>query len=315
MRTASPDIRHLVPLACLLALCIAVAPHPATGPDEKVAGANPDYAAWAALEKGSWVKVRIEGSLRQADWTVRLAELTPEAAVLAFAETRLEGKARDPWQERVPPTLKSKPAEPVESGKATLAVGGQPVECRWETRRQREADGGESGDTTWTSPDVPGFVKRVSWLAADRKAGLPAAKTTETVVGFELRPRAALAAAEGAGPNAAEKPAPPKPVRKAGEGTGPKKFQWTYAFEPRGWRKWEQTGPDTWVERWETGEESRFRIDRRIADRERVGVVVRRLPDEDLETVIPDAGKDAVIWFRQLPDGEWATLGKVESAE
>lgn len=283
----------------VLYLCISLAA--AAQPEKlEVEKQNADYRNWAALEEGSWVKIRITGDLRHADWRMKLAKVTPEEVLLNVTETRFDEPPREPWQERIK-AAGAATSKPVEAGEEKLKVGDATLHCRWETRKRVDEQGGESGETVWTSDGVPGFVKRVTWLAPDEKAGLKAATTTETLIGYNLRPRPT--------PDG-KQPAP----QIAGE-AGPTRFKWTYTFDPPGWRKWERTGEKEWVERWETGEVSHFEIDRRIDDGERKGTVVIRIPDRELETVIPDEGAGATLWFRPLPDGEWTVLGEIEESD
>lgn len=303
-----PRFANLTVLVALLASVTACRAHADEVP-------NPEYTKWAALEEGSWVRVRITGDLRHADWKYTLEKVTPEVVVLRVTETRYGKPADKPREERVKATLTAELAAPDDAGEEELKVGEQAHKCRRETRRRAPDpaanNAGENEVTTWVSDDVPGFVKRVTRFAADAKAGLPEGETIETVVGYELRLRApdgnAPAAPAGAGKPAAA-------VRRAGE-LGPTRFQWTYTFNPPGWRKWERVSETEWVERWETGEEQRFEIVRRIDDGERVGTVVTGMPDREIETVIPDAGKGATLWFRHLPDGDWSSLGQVEESE
>ena len=359
--TPSAFTRRLRLGATMLALFLVVASaSPAAGAEIP----NPDYEKWAALEAGSWVRVRITGDLRHADWKYTLVRVTPEAAVLRVAETRFGGKPSDkPREERVPATLVETAAAAAADEprrEEELKVGDVALKCRRDVRRRaagaaEKEPGGGAEVTTWVSDEVPGFVKRVTVLAANAEAGLPEGKTVETLVGYELKERAAGAKARGgaaagadagagvgadsgsdaeapANEDAGEKADPrgeagakpavaegeagkPEPrVRRAGE-LGPSRFKWTYTFDPPGWRRWERVGETEWVEHWQTGEAPRFEIVRRIDDGERVGTVVTRLPDRDAETVIPDAGKGATLWFRTLPDGEWVSLGQLEESE
>jgi hypothetical protein len=294
----------------------AAAGEPATGP----AGVeNPDYAKWARLKEGAWVRVRILSTNRMSEWTSRLAKVTPDEVVLEVAEAKPGEAPGRPWEDRVPARLKHPPAGPAQSGDEDVPVADQTVACRWETRTSHKAgEVGDSGETVWASPLLPGFVKRVSWLAADKDIGLPATKALEMLVAYDLPPRdgASAPTTKRAATRPATTPttAPPGTQQLPTKAGPPVKFAWTYRFDPPGRRDWSRTDAGHWEERWETGQVVKFEITRWIADGDVRGAVVRRLPDRDLETVIPDAGKDAPLYFRHLRVGMWTLLGNLEES-
>lgn len=275
--------------------------------------ANPDYARWAAVKDGAWVRVRILGDLRTAEWTSRLTKLTPDEAVLDVTERKPGEGPGKTWQEHVPATLKDARDDPgpaAESGDEAVPVADQTIPCRWETRRSQKAGGagkgGEAGETVWAHTEVPGFVKKVSWLPADPELNLPKSVTTEALVAYDLPPRGdgkaapATRPADGVG-LAARRAAPPV------------KFSWTYKFDPPGWRRWSKVNDGEWEERWETGQVGKFKVVGWIDDGDRRGTIVRRA-DGGLESVVPDAGKGALFWYHHLPGGKWSSLGNVEES-
>src|SRR5947208_16204363 len=122
-----------------LALCLAggVAPQStvaaAAEPATKPAGVeNPDYAKWARLKEGAWVRVRILSTNRMAEWTSRLVKVTPDEVVLDVAEAKPGQPPGNHWEDRVPATLKAAPATPAQSGNEDVPVADQTVACRWE---------------------------------------------------------------------------------------------------------------------------------------------------------------------------------------
>src|SRR4051812_23230662 len=98
-------LQSVVAVAALLALA---RPSAAAGPQTQPAAGreNPDYARWAAVKDGAWVRVRILGDLRTAEWTSRLAKLTPDEAVLDVTEQKPGEAPGKTWQEHVPAVLK-----------------------------------------------------------------------------------------------------------------------------------------------------------------------------------------------------------------
>ena len=304
----------------LVALCLtgALDSQPAFAAESttKPAGAeNPDYAKWARLKEGAWIRVRILSTNRMAEWTSRLVKVTPDEVVLDVSEAKPGEPPGNHWEDRIPATLKAAPAARAQSGNEEVPVADQTVACHWETRTSHKAaEVGDSGETVWASPLLPGFVKRISWLAADRDAGLPATKALETLVAYDLPAREGAAAPTATRPATAPATGPaiaqPLPTKAA----PPAKFAWTYRFDPPGRRNWSRTDVGHWEERWESGEVVKFEITRWIDEGDVRGTVVRRLPNRDLETAIPDAGKDAPLYFRHLPDGNWALLEKLEES-
>ena len=59
----------------------------------------------------------------------------------------------------------------------------------------------------------------------------------------------------------------------------------------------------------------RFRVLGRLRERGRAGVVVRRLPDEGLDVLIPDLGSAGWPQARVAPDGDWRDLGPMHLIE
>ncbi len=59
----------------------------------------------------------------------------------------------------------------------------------------------------------------------------------------------------------------------------------------------------------------RYRILGRTRDEGRAGVVVRRVPDETVDVLVPDV--DSELWpaTRVAPDGEWHDLGPMHLFE
>ena len=279
-----------------MAFCLvgAFAP-PAVAAAEPSAAAgveNPDYAKWARLKEGAWVRVRILSTNRMSEWTSRLAKVTPDEVVLEVAEAKPGEPPGKPWEDRVPARLKHAPAEPAQSGNEDVPVADQTVACRWETRTSHKAgEVGDSGETVWASPLLPGFVKRVSWLAADKDIGLPATNALEMLVAYDLPPRDGVSAARNATSGHPPRDRPghrPRRRRQLPTKAGPPvKFSWTYRFDPPGRRDWSRTDVGHWEERWETGQVVKFEITRWIAEGDVRGTVVRRLPDRDLENGHP----------------------------
>src|SRR4051794_29403130 len=74
------------------------------------AGENPEYAKWARLKEGAWVRVRILSTNRTAEWTSKLVKVTPDEVVLDVAEAKPGEAPGNHWEDRVPATLKDAPA-------------------------------------------------------------------------------------------------------------------------------------------------------------------------------------------------------------
>src|SRR5580698_3164439 len=76
------------------------------------------------------------------------------------------------------------------------------------------------------------------------------------------------------------------PVRRAGR--QPHHFWYLHADEVPERREWIRVDPGTWEERYPNGAVLRFRVIGRTRDEGRAGVVVRRVPDETVDVLIPD---------------------------
>jgi hypothetical protein len=80
-------------------------------------------------------------------------------------------------------------------------------------------------------------------------------------------------------------------------------------------REWVRADESTWEERDPNGAVIRFRVLGRVRERGRAGVVVRRLPDEGLDVLIPDLGSAGWPQARVAPDGDWHDLGPMHLIE
>lgn len=80
-------------------------------------------------------------------------------------------------------------------------------------------------------------------------------------------------------------------------------------------REWVRADESTWEERDPSGAVIRFRVLGRLRERGRAGVVVRRLPDEGLDVLIPDLGSAGWPQARVAPDGDWRDLGPMHLIE
>lgn len=98
-------------------------------------------------------------------------------------------------------------------------------------------------------------------------------------------------------------------------GKPPTKLSYTYQFDPPGLRTWSRVDDENWEERWETGEVIKFKVKGRINEGGLVGLVLIRLPREDLEVYVPDRGAGDWIRYRTLPDGKWTSMAKIEKSE
>jgi hypothetical protein len=95
----------------------------------------------------------------------------------------------------------------------------------------------------------------------------------------------------------------------------PTAFWFDYEYEPRGKRLWSKESQGIWVERYPTGQTTRFELMGTGTVDGNSGVIVRRLPDEVMEVFIPDIYATGTnpewLRFRLNLDGKWNYLAEV----
>ncbi len=102
-------------------------------------------------------------------------------------------------------------------------------------------------------------------------------------------------------------------VRRAGR--QPHHFWYLHADEVPERREWVRVDPATWEERYPTGAVLRFRVIGRTREEGRAGVVVRRVPDETVDVLIPRRGLRAMAGDARGARREWHELGPMHLIE
>jgi hypothetical protein len=98
-------------------------------------------------------------------------------------------------------------------------------------------------------------------------------------------------------------------------GRQPNHFWFLFLDDVSERRDWVRVEKSTWEERYPSGAVARYRTLGRVDAGGRVGVIVRRMPDELLEVFIPDIGREAWLQYRVVPDGDWHDLGPMHLIE
>jgi hypothetical protein len=291
---------------------------------------NPDYTSWAKFPVGTRVKWRTKETTR---WE-KLLEVDPQFVRI---ETYREGpgKATSTDISRISSKPSYRPAAQAKTRE--IVVGSQRMTC--EARVYTE-NGHRFTQTitVWSSPEVPGGVA-LKQIHTD--FGSPAGGGTEdreeAIAEIELPKKAAEQPADAQAPKPAppraENPAtaapraedaPPAPPRAekppvaapaVRAAVPPKAFSFTYQFDPPGRRDWKQIDGTTWEEREEKGAVRKFRVIGRAKEGDLTGTIVRRLPDEQLDVLIPDAGAGEWLRMRTGAEGKWNPLAKIEKSE
>lgn len=112
-------------------------------------------------------------------------------------------------------------------------------------------------------------------------------------------------------------PEPPRrrPLPKPAPPRQPRRFWLLTVGDIPHRREWMKVDESTWEERDLNGSVSRYRMMGRSRERGRMGIIVRRIPDDTLDIFIPDL--DQALWLedRVAPDGEWHPLGPIHLVE
>jgi hypothetical protein len=135
-----------------------------------------------------------------------------------------------------------------------------------------------------------------------------AAREAESVVWIEQPP----SAPPRAPPLAPERRATPPAPR---DGPEPHHFWLLTMGEVAERREWVRVDRRTWEERYPSGAVMRYRIVGRLRDGGRVGVIARRLPDGDVDVLVPDLGTETWPAMRVAPDGDWRDLAPMHLIE
>lgn len=123
-------------------------------------------------------------------------------------------------------------------------------------------------------------------------------------------------------PTAHPPPAPPAPAperRRAKvaprDGPEPHHFWVLAQGEVAERREWLRVEPRTWEERYPSGAVMRYRVVGRLREDGRVGMIVRRVPNGEVEVYIPDLGVESWPAMRVTPGGDWHDLGPMHLFE
>jgi hypothetical protein len=96
----------------------------------------------------------------------------------------------------------------------------------------------------------------------------------------------------------------------------PTSFRWYYSFPPGGWRNWFRADAQTWIERYDTGQESKFYLLAPSAVNGCNGIVLIK-DDNSIQAFIPnDRCPQQVALFQPLAQrgGNWCALGDMRDA-
>jgi hypothetical protein len=93
------------------------------------------------------------------------------------------------------------------------------------------------------------------------------------------------------------------------------RFFYPYTDNERSNRYWREIDRQHWEERYEiSGRKTQFRVIARVLDGDHSGIIVRRLPDEDIELLIrPNPGEWVEI--RNTGEQAWRRLVQVQAGE
>lgn len=154
---------------------------------EKVA--NPSYEQWSKFKVGAFAKLEsdivAQGMTTKTTTTTKLVELTPDKAVLEITTSMLVmGQKMDqPVQKIDVPAQIEKAADApadkpkVNTGEETVKVAGKDIKATW-TETETTMGGMTIKAKTWTSPEVPGSVVKMTSVGS----GAMASNTTTTLV-------------------------------------------------------------------------------------------------------------------------------------
>ena len=97
----------------------------------------------------------------------------------------------------------------------------------------------------------------------------------------------------------------------------PNAFWFNYEYDPEGrrLRLWSKESQGIWVERYPTGQTTRYKFIGTGTVDENSGIIVRRLPDEVMDVFIPDIHAKGTnpkwLRFRLNSDGKWNYLAEI----
>jgi hypothetical protein len=93
----------------------------------------------------------------------------------------------------------------------------------------------------------------------------------------------------------------------------PTSFRWYYNFHPRGWRHWFRADGGTWIERYGTGQESKF-FTRALSIVTGCNGIILVKDDNSIQAFIPDQCTQQNVLFQRLvqPGGNWQSLGEMK---
>jgi hypothetical protein len=152
------------------------------------------------------------------------------------------------------------------------------------------------------------------WLACAAKP--PGEPPLEEGVVWIPYPTATARASAAPGPDAEpEEPPRARATREIGRQPNHWWFLEVSADDVQQRREWARVDASTWEERYPSGAVMRYRILGRISHGGRIGVVVRRVPDDAFDVFIPDLDHEAWPQMRVAPDGEWRALGPMHVIE
>jgi len=121
---------------------------------------NPEYTHWSSFKPGSWVKIKMEGSMGdqklEMTQTTKLLEVTPEKVVVEHKRSmKMAGQALPEQVEKDEvPAKKEKVEKILKESEEEIEVNGKKMKCKvLEMEDEQKAQ-----LKFWVSKDVPGGI-------------------------------------------------------------------------------------------------------------------------------------------------------------